>query len=92
MVGVRPESFSLSDGDGIKMEVAVVEETGADAYLYGVLQGQLREAITTDDSDDKQLVARVTTRTPPQRGTVINLAVDPAAVHIFDKESGARIS
>ncbi len=91
VIGIRPESFELTDGEGIKMEIAVVEETGADAYLYGALNGQMREVVT-DEDEDKQLVARVTTRTPPQRGTVVNLAVDPAHVHVFDKESGNRIS
>jgi len=39
-LGIRPENFNLSDsGDGIGIDVAVVEELGADAYLYGTLAG-----------------------------------------------------
>ena len=34
VVGVRPEHFELG-GLGVEMEVDVVEELGADAYLYG---------------------------------------------------------
>ena len=38
VLGIRPENFTLSDsGDGIGIDVAVVEELGADAYLYGTL-------------------------------------------------------
>jgi multiple sugar transport system ATP-binding protein len=40
VLGIRPENFNLSDsGDGIGIDVAVVEELGADAYLYGTLAG-----------------------------------------------------
>ena len=43
MLGIRPENFNLSDGgDGIGIDVAVVEELGADAYLYGTLAGLAR--------------------------------------------------
>ena len=42
--------------------------------------------------NEPQIVARVTTRTPPTRGDAVNLRVDPAAVHVFDTETGARLS
>src|ERR1700748_2927558 len=38
VVGVRPEHFELG-GLGVEMEVDVVEELGADAYLYGRITG-----------------------------------------------------
>ena len=40
MLGIRPENFELGEGnDGIGIDVAVVEELGADAFLYGTLAG-----------------------------------------------------
>ncbi|MGB3956015.1 MAG: sn-glycerol-3-phosphate ABC transporter ATP-binding protein UgpC [Brooklawnia sp.] len=90
VIGIRPESFDLSGDQGIQMEIAVVEETGADSYLYGALKGHLEEIVTGES--EPQIVARVTTRTPPQRGDLVRLQVDPATVHVFDKESGDRIS
>ncbi len=88
-VGIRPESFEISDGEGIGLKIAVVEETGADSYLYGVL------AETADQStisDEPQIVARVTTRTPPGREQLVRLQVDPAVVHVFDTKTGKRLS
>ena len=38
MVGVRPEHFEVGSV-GVEMEVDVVEELGADAYLYGRTTG-----------------------------------------------------
>ena len=86
-VGIRPESFSLSDS-GIEMNIAAVEETGADSYLYGSLHADG----TLASGDAKQTVARITTRTPPKRGDQVHLVADPDAVHIFDVESGERLS
>ena len=43
VLGIRPENFTLGEGsDGIGIDVAVVEELGADAFLYGTVAG-LRE-------------------------------------------------
>ena len=58
VIGIRPESFDLSGDQGIQMEIAVVEETGADSYLYGALKGH-GETVTGES--EPQIVARVTT-------------------------------
>ncbi|BEH02387.1 Trehalose import ATP-binding protein SugC [bioreactor metagenome] len=89
IVGIRPESFELSSDTGIGMHISVVEETGADSYLYGTLTENEDAALA---GNEPQIVARVTTRTPPTRGDAVNLRVDPAAVHVFDTETGARLS
>ncbi len=90
MVGMRPESFAVSEtGEGVAMDVAAVEETGADAYLYGTLAGTQTAALT---EEDRQMVARVTTRRPPQRGTQVRLQVDPTQVHVFNMKTTERIS
>ncbi|GAB3711861.1 ABC transporter ATP-binding protein [Mariniluteicoccus flavus] len=88
-VGIRPENFSLSEtNEGIGIDVAVVEELGADAYLYGTPVG-----LSPDEQlNATQVVARISSRRPPQRGTQVRLAIDPAHVHVFDNKSGERIS
>ena len=82
-VGVRPEDLSIAtDGSGLPVTVEVVEELGADAYIYGS---------TGEGADTKPVVARVDGRTPPQKGSVINLVPDHGHVHLFSTETGQRI-
>ena len=65
MLGIRPENFTLGEGnDGIGIDVAVVEELGADAFLYGTVAGLSDEEKLTA----QQITARISSRTPPQRG------------------------
>ncbi len=87
-VGVRPENFTLSDTEGVAIEVAVVEELGADAYLYGTLKGDKLE----ENIDAQQIVARISSRRPPHRGADVRILPDPEKVHVFDNETGARLS
>ncbi len=82
-VGVRPEDMSVVDaGQGLATEVEVVEELGADAYIYGSADvGGERKAV----------IARVDGRTPPAKGAILHLAPRPGALHLFAGDSGARI-
>ena len=65
MLGIRPENFTLGEGnDGIGIDVAVVEELGADAFLYGTVTGLSDDERLTAN----QITARISGRTPPQRG------------------------
>ncbi|MDF8265526.1 ABC transporter ATP-binding protein [Luteipulveratus flavus] len=82
-LGVRPEDLALNtDGQGIPVEVDVVEELGADAYVYGH---------TTVDDDQLQMIARVDGRTPPEKGSTVYFTPKEGHVHLFDPESGARL-
>ncbi|TDT30066.1 ABC transporter ATP-binding protein [Naumannella halotolerans] len=87
VLGVRPETFEVAD-QGIGLEVSVVEELGADAYLYGSVAGLDEAAKLTAP----RIVARIASGNTPARGSVVRLAVDPAATHVFSKASGDRIS
>jgi multiple sugar transport system ATP-binding protein len=84
-VGVRPESWRVvpEAEDGLHVEVVVVEELGADAFLYGTVKG-------SDGVD--QIVARIDARRPPAKGTTVKLATDPDKVQVFDAETGERLS
>jgi len=78
VVGLRPESLELA-ADGIPAEVDVVEEIGADSYVFA-------------SADLGRLVARVETKRAPDRGERITLRPRADEAHLFDPESGARIS
>ncbi|GAB2483302.1 diacetylchitobiose ABC transporter ATP-binding protein MsiK [Luteococcus sediminum] len=88
-IGIRPENFTIApDNNGIPVEVAVVEELGADGYIYGVL------AHLPDDEKltASQIVARISGRVQPQRGSTVRLAVSPESVHVFSNETQERLS
>lgn len=75
VVGVRPEHFEVG-GLGVEMEVDVVEELGADAYLYGRITGSGKVI-------DAPIVARADGRNPPARGSRVRLHPQPGHVHFF---------
>ena len=56
-IGIRPESFRLSqDGEGIPVKVTVVEELGADAYVYGIADASAASipSMSDDDAEAKE--------------------------------------
>ncbi len=88
VLGIRPENFTLSE-EGISLEVDVVEETGADAFVYGTLAGLSAE----EKLAAQQIVARVSARTPPQRGSIVKVSPrDPASLHIFSPKTELRLN
>ncbi len=82
-VGVRPEDLELTKGKGIAVEVDVIEELGADGYLYG------RAFV---DGVEHEIVVRVDGRNHPMRGDKITVAPTPKHVHVFDAETAQRLS
>ncbi|MDR2929649.1 MAG: sn-glycerol-3-phosphate ABC transporter ATP-binding protein UgpC [Propionibacteriaceae bacterium] len=85
-LGIRPEAFHVDEA-GIAVDVSVVEDLGADIYLYATLAGTSDEAKITA----QQIVARLSTRHPAGQNRV-RLGVDPASIHVFSNESQLRIS
>ncbi len=89
-IGIRPEAFEISSDDsGIALDINTVEETGADTYLYGALEGEGEKALT---DESKQIVARVNTRVTSGANSTVRVSVDPAKIHVFDNETTNRIS
>jgi multiple sugar transport system ATP-binding protein len=92
VLGIRPENFRVSDdpesGEGIPIDVGVVEELGADAFIYGTLSGIAEDELITA----QQIVARIHASRPPARGESVRLLVDETHVHVFSKETEDRIS
>jgi multiple sugar transport system ATP-binding protein len=81
VVGLRPESLELGT-QGLPARVEVVEEFGADAYVFCV--AELGGAET-------KLVARTEARRAPQRGDRVALRPRPDEAHLFDAETGDRL-
>jgi len=84
-VGVRPEAWRLvdpSDG-GLPVQVTVVEELGADAYIYGTCGVE---------GAPSSVVVRIDSRRHHQKGDTVHVTTDPAHVHVFDTVTGERLS
>ena len=81
-LGVRPEALDVvSDGAGFPVTVSLVEELGADAYLFASIEGE-----------DDEVVARVDGKRHPRAGEQVRLQVrDGAEVHAFHPETGERL-
>jgi multiple sugar transport system ATP-binding protein len=84
-VGVRPEAWRLvsAEDGGLPIDVTVVEELGADGFVYGTCDVEGTPA---------QVIVRVTARGTVKPGDRIHVTTDPRQVHVFDTETGERIS
>jgi multiple sugar transport system ATP-binding protein len=70
-------------GAGLPVEVDVVEELGADGYLYG------HSEINGKRVD---IVVRVDGRNHPNAGDKVFITPEPDHIHAFDTESGLRLT
>jgi multiple sugar transport system ATP-binding protein len=82
-LGIRPENMNLSKTQGISVEIDVVEELGPDGYLY------CRPKL---DSGAIELVARVDGRDHPNKGETVFLNPKGGIMHVFDVQTGERLS
>ncbi|MGZ4445660.1 MAG: ABC transporter ATP-binding protein [Nocardioides sp.] len=84
-VGVRPEAWrvvSESEG-GLPVRVTVVEELGSDAFVYGT---------SGVEGTPNNIIVRVHGRDTVHKGETIHVTTDPKSVHVFDTDTGARLS
>ncbi|MEO6826304.1 MAG: sn-glycerol-3-phosphate ABC transporter ATP-binding protein UgpC [Microbacteriaceae bacterium] len=83
-IGIRPEDVmvSVGEGEGLRVNVDLVEELGADGYLYG----------HTEINDTRtDIVARVDGRSHPNAGDTVFITPKVGHLHTFDTETGARL-
>ncbi|MCK7624637.1 sn-glycerol-3-phosphate ABC transporter ATP-binding protein UgpC [Streptomyces sp. RS10V-4] len=98
-VGIRPEHFDIVAGSGgaaaslakespdapagLAVTVNVVEELGADGYVYGT--AEVGGAM-------KDLVVRVNGRQVPAKGTELHVVPQPGETHVFSTSTGERLT
>jgi multiple sugar transport system ATP-binding protein len=90
-LGIRPEDVEVTDGQGIPVNIDVVEELGADAYVYGSAQAKTHAEEGDENFEAKPFIARVDGRRPPEKGATIHVVPKPGHVHVFDFETGQRL-
>ncbi len=84
-VGVRPEAWRLvtKEEGGLPVDVTVVEELGADGFVYGT---------SGVEGTPHDIIIRVSARDSVKKGETLFVTTDPKNVHVFDTESGERLS
>jgi multiple sugar transport system ATP-binding protein len=91
-VGLRPEALALvtpEDGTpALRTVVNVVEELGAEAYVYAQLAERFGDSLTAESD----IIARTEPRAAPSIGDEVYLRVKEGAMLLFDVETGRRIS
>jgi multiple sugar transport system ATP-binding protein len=81
VIGVRPESLEVAP-DGISAKVDVVEDVGADAFVF---------CSTELGGETTKLVARTEVKKAPKQGERVSLRPRPDEAHLFDPASGERL-
>ncbi|HRV58160.1 sn-glycerol-3-phosphate ABC transporter ATP-binding protein UgpC [Phycicoccus sp.] len=94
IVGVRPEDVEVtSNPDGLELVIDVVEELGADAYIYGTpTDKSIAIEGSGDDALAKPFIARVDGRQVPEKGSKVFVHPKAAHLHVFNKETGERLT
>ncbi|WP_411123752.1 ABC transporter ATP-binding protein [Streptomyces sp. x-19] len=98
-VGIRPEHFDIVEQNGaatqslskessnapagLAVTVNVVEELGADGYVYGTAEV---------GGTVKDLVVRVNGRQVPAKGTQLHVVPQPGETHVFSTSTGKRLT
>jgi len=98
-VGVRPEHFDIVEENGaaasaltkdtedkpagLAVSVNVVEELGADGYVYGTAEV---------GGHTKDLVVRVEGRRVPEKGSTLHVVPRPGETHVFSTSTGERLT
>ncbi len=84
-VGVRPEAWRIvsENEGGLPVDVTVVEDLGADGFVYGNCDVE---------GTPSNVIIRVSGRDKVQKGDTLYVTTDPQNVHVFDTESGERLS
>jgi multiple sugar transport system ATP-binding protein len=84
-VGVRPEAWRLvsKEEGGLPVSVTVVEELGADGFVYG--------SCDVEGAPHDLTIRISAARDTVHKGDTLYVTTDPHNVHVFDSETGERI-
>ena len=104
ILGIRPEAFEESATPGassLEVTPAVVEELGSEAHIFFPVNAPpvTAEILERSESDEATLLpeskalfaARLGPETRARVGVPLDLAVNPARLHFFDTNTGARL-
>jgi len=85
-VGVRPEAWRIVSAEqgGLPVNVTVVEELGADGFVYGTCD--------VEGTPSNVIVRISSARDSVRKGDTIYVTTDPTHVHVFDTDTGERLS
>jgi sn-glycerol 3-phosphate transport system ATP-binding protein len=97
VVGVRPERLTpAADGDSrpaFDFVVGVVEPLGSEVIVHGSLAADHSAGAQAAAVDGRApIIARLEAGAQPAPGSVLRLAFDPAAAHVFDAATGAALT
>ncbi len=80
VIGVRPEDLRFAAAEGIEALVTVVESLGHERHVICRL------------ADNQLVIVRQDAHEPaPREGESVLLVADPAALHVFDPDTGGRV-
>ena len=82
-VGFRPEDLVITKDEGIEVVVNIIEELGADAFLYGT---------SIVNGEKKDIIARLGSNSAIRSGDKVFLKPEGGITHLFDIESGLRLN
>jgi multiple sugar transport system ATP-binding protein len=88
-VGIRPEGFAPAS-KGFNVLVEVVEELGADAFVYGKPADSSVKFANAGD-EGAQVIVRWDPKNPPKPGDTITVSAPANVVHLFNSSTGERI-
>jgi multiple sugar transport system ATP-binding protein len=109
VVGIRPEAFedaefAPADLPQIDVRVEVLEELGADAFVFFAVDAEAVEvegAVTDEEEDETSLLAadrdrtlfaaRVDPRSKARVGETVRLAVEPSRLYFFSPDTGESL-
>jgi len=77
-VGIRPETYVRDENGPLALTAEVVEPTGPEIHVFGMLDGSQVRAVFRD-------------RNLPKPGEVLRLSVPREHVHLFSAEDGRRL-
>jgi len=85
VLGVRPEHLHrCADSEpGLRVVVEMVEELGADTYVYGRMEAE---------GESTPIIARLGGGDVPAVDSTVVLTADETRLHLFDQRSGERIN
>ncbi|GAB4587124.1 ABC transporter ATP-binding protein [Nocardia sp. IFM 10818] len=87
IAGVRPEKLRITEGPGvIRGRVTMVENLGSEELIH------LRAGDSAAEGEHTMLCARAPRPAGAREGEAIGFEIDPADIHLFDPDSGGRLS